>query len=180
MIGNQTLPQLSFEYLPLKVLESHLSYGMSSELFKLFREKNGLTYDAGIYNPFRKENSPFLIYLSVTNQKALFAFKLLTQLWKDLLSCLISEKEIFLAKEKLKSSYLISSQSLDEILQRRIQLIGFKLDPDFDKYCLKKIDDIDSKDVNNLIKKYLSNPFLSIYGNKTICMEIKNFWIKNF
>ena len=90
MIGNQTLPQLSFEYLPLKILESHLSYGMSSVLFKLFREKNGLTYDAGIFNPFRNENSPFLIYLSVTNKKALVAFKLLIQLWRDLLSSLLT------------------------------------------------------------------------------------------
>ena len=30
MIGNQTCPMSSHEYLPLKILESHLSYGMSS------------------------------------------------------------------------------------------------------------------------------------------------------
>ena len=53
MIGNQTCPITSHEYLPLKILESYLSYGMSSILFKLFREKNGLTYEVGVYNPFR-------------------------------------------------------------------------------------------------------------------------------
>ena len=30
MLGNQTCPISSHEYLPLKILESHLSYGMSS------------------------------------------------------------------------------------------------------------------------------------------------------
>ena len=42
MIGNQTCSRRSSEYLPLKILESYLSYGMSAELFKLFREKNGI------------------------------------------------------------------------------------------------------------------------------------------
>ena len=123
MIGNQTCPQTSSEYLPLKVLESHLSYGMSSVLFKLFREKNGLTYDVGVFNPFRKENSPFLIYLSVSNKNALLAFEILSELWRKLLSSSIIEKDIYLAKIKLKSSFLISSQTLNEILHRKIQYI---------------------------------------------------------
>ena len=47
---------------------------MSSVLFKLFREKNGLTYEAGIFNPIRQQNSPFLIYLSVSNKNAIIKF----------------------------------------------------------------------------------------------------------
>tara|TARA_Y100000991_G_scaffold111703_1_gene84201 strand:+ start:94 stop:1311 length:1218 start_codon:yes stop_codon:yes gene_type:complete len=180
MIGNQTCPQTSSEYLPLKVLESHLSYGMSSVLFKLFREKNGLTYDVGVFNPFRKENSPFLIYLSVSNKNALLAFEILSELWNNLLSNLITEKEIDLAKVKLKSSFLISNQTLDEILQRRIQLIGCDMDPNFDKDCLTKIEDINSEDILEITKKYLSNPFLSIYGDEKICNKINKLWIKNF
>ena len=180
MIGNQTCPQLNYEYLPLKILESHLSYGMSSVLFKLFRENNGLTYDVGVFNPFRKQNSPFLIYLSVSNKNALLAFKILSEFWKNLVSTFITEKEIFLAKVKLKSSYLFSNQTLDEILQRRIQLIGYNMDPNFDINCLKQIEDINSEDILEITKKYLSKPFLSIYGDEKICDEINKLWIKNF
>ncbi len=180
MIGNQTCPQSSCEYLPLKVLESYLSFGMSSELFKLFREKNGLTYDTGVFNPFRQQNSPFLIYLSVSSKNALLAFEILSKLWKNLVSSLISEKEINLAKLKLKSSFLLSNQTLDEILQRRIQLIGYGLDPDFDIDCLNKIEDINSKDILKITNKYLSKPFLSTYGDEKICNEIYKLWIKNF
>ena len=180
MIGNQTCPQTSSEYLPLKVLESHLSYGMSSVLFKLFREKNGLTYDVGVFNPFRKQNSPFLIYLSVSNKNALLAFEILSELWKSLLSTLISDKEINIAKVKLKSSFLISNQSLDEILQRRIQLIGYDIDPNFDKDCIRKIEDINPEDILKITKKYLSKPFLSICGDEKICNKINQIWIKNF
>ena len=180
MIGNQTCPQSSDDYLPLKVLESHLSFGMSSLLFKLFREKNGLTYDIGVFNPLRKQNAPFLIYLSVSNENALLAFKILTELWKKLGSSLIAEKEINLAKVKLKSSLLISNQSLDEILQRKIQLVGHNLNIDFDMDCIKKIEDINSSDIMKITNKYLSKPFLSIYGDEKICNKINKIWIKNF
>ena len=178
MIGNQTCSISSHEYLPLKVLESHLSYGMSSVLFKLFREKNGLTYDVGVYHPLRKQNSPFLIYLSVANKNALLTFEILSELWQKLLSYLIVDKDIILAKIKLKSSLLISNQTLDEILQRRIKLIGYNLDPNFDSST--KIKDIDSEDIFKVTKKYLAKPFLSIYGDEKICNEINKLWIRNF
>ena len=180
MMGNQTCPQSNSEYLHLKVLESHLSYGMSSVLFKLFRENNGLTYDVGVFNPFRNQNSPFLIYLSVSNKNALLAFQLLTDLWNKLLSSLILDKEINLAKIKLKSSFLISNQTLDEILQRRIKLIGCDLDPDYDDKNLSKIQDINSKDILKITNKYLAKPYLSIYGDEKLCNEINKLWIKNF
>jgi len=74
MMGDQTCSRRSSEYLPLKILESYLSYGMSAALFKLFREKHGITYDLGVYYPIRSGNAAFFIYLSVSNKQALFAF----------------------------------------------------------------------------------------------------------
>ena len=180
MLGNQTCSRKSIEYWPLKVLESHLSFGMSSILFKLFREKNGLTYDVGVFNPVRKDNAPFLIYLSVSNKNALIAFDLLYKLWKELLFSLISDEEIFLAKEKLKSSFLIRNQSLDEILQRDIQLISYGIYPSPEEFSLKIIEEISPKDIQKLTNKYFSNPFLSITGDKKICKDIKKKWIKLF
>ena len=180
MLGNQTCSQFSNEFLTLKVLESYLSYGMSSKLFRLFREKNGLTYDTGVFNPFRKENSPFLIYLSVSNKNALLAFQLLSKLWQKLLSSQIEQEEIALAKDKLKGSVLISNQSLEEILQRKIQLISNNLEPNYDKNLLKKIEKVSSKQILNITNKYFSKPYLSTYGDKKICHEIMKSWIKDF
>ena len=180
MIGNQTCSRRSSEYLPLKVLESYLSFGMSSALFKLFREKNGITYDLGVYYPIRSRNAPFLVYLSVSNKKAFFAFEVLSSLWKNLLLNKLIEPELFLAKEKLKGSFLLGNQSLDEILKRKIQLIsyGISSSSEFDLYS--KIDKISSTDIFKLTNKYFSKPFLCISGNKKICLEIFNSWNKNF
>ena len=180
MIGNQTCSRRSSEYLPLKILESYLSYGMSAKLFKLFREENGITYDLGVYYPVRNGNAPFLIYLSVSNKNALFAFELLSTLWKNLLLNPLIEAEIFLAKEKLKGSFLLGNQSLDEILQRKIQLISYGIKPISEIELNSKIDEISSLDIHKLINKYFSRPFLSISCNKKICLEITSSWEKNF
>ena len=74
---------------------------MRAALFKLFREKNGITYDLGVFYPVRNEKAPFLVYLSVSNKNALLAFELLSSLWKELLLKPLINSEIFLAKEKL-------------------------------------------------------------------------------
>ena len=180
IIGNQTCSRKSKEYLPLKVLESYLSFGMSGALFKLFREKNGITYDLGVFNPVRTSNAPFLVYLSVSNKNALFAFKLLSSLWKNLLFKPLIDTEIKLAKEKLKGSLLLNNQTLDEILQRKLQIISFGIPPISENDLYSKIDKISSSDIFKLTKKYFSKPFLSISGNKKICSEIKVIWQKNF
>jgi len=180
MMGDQTCSRRSSEYLPLKVLESYLSYGMSAALFKLFREKHGITYDLGVYYPIRSGNAPFLIYLSVSNDQALFAFELLSTLWKNLLLNPLTDAEIFLAKEKLKGSFLLGNQSLDEILQRKIQLVSYGISPISENDLNSKIEEISSSDILKLTNKYFSNPFLSISGNKNICLEISNRWKKNF
>ena len=180
MMGDQTCSRRSSEYFPLKVLESYLSYGMSAALFKLFREKNGITYDLGVYYPIRSRNAPFLIYLSVSNKQALFAFELLSTLWKNLLFNPLTDAEMFLAKEKLKGSFLLGNQSLDEILQRKIQLVSYGISPISEKDLNSKIEEISSLDIFKLTNKYFSKPFLSISGNKNICLEISNRWKKNF
>ena len=180
MMGDQTCSRRSNEYFPLKVLESYLSYGMSAALFKLFREKHGITYDLGVYYPIRSGNAPFLIYLSVSNDQALFAFELLSTLWKNLLLNPLTDAEIFLAKEKLKGSFLLGNQSLDEILQRKIQLVSYGISPISENDLNSKIEEISSLDILKLTKKYFSKPFLSISGSKNICLEISNRWKKSF
>ena len=51
---------------------------------------------------------------------------------------------------------------------------------ELDMSCPDKIDDIISEDIFKITNKYLSTPFLSIYGKKKICNEINKLWIKNF
>ena len=104
----------------------------------------------------------------------------MSTLWKNLLFNPLTEAEILLAKEKLKGSFLLGSQSLDEILQRKIQLISYGISPISEIDLNSKIKEITSLDILKLTKKYFSKPFLSISGNEKICLEISNRWKKNF
>ena len=108
------------------------------------------------------------------------SFSILSTLWKNLLFNPLTDAEIFLAKEKLKGSFLLGNQSLDEILQRKIQLFSYGITPISDTDLNSKIEEISSLDILKLTSKYFSKPFLSISGNKNICLEISNRWKKNF
>ena len=90
------------------------------------------------------------------------------------------EADILLAKEKLKGSFLLGNQSLDEILQRKIQLVSYGISPISETDLNLKIEEISSLDILKLTNKYFSKPYLSISGNKNICLEISNRWKKNF
>ncbi len=92
----------------------------------------------------------------------------------------MTDAEIFLAKEKLKGSYLLGNQLLDEILLRKIQLVSYGISPISEIDLNSKIEEISSLDILKLINNYFSKPFLSISGNKNICLEIFNRWEKNF
>ena len=70
--------------------------------------------------------------------------------------------------------------AIDEILQRKIQLISYGISPISEIDLNSKIDRVSTLDILKLTKKYFSKPFLSISGNKNICLEISNRWKKNF
>ena len=92
----------------------------------------------------------------------------------------MTDAEIFLAKEKLKGSSLLGNQSLDEILQRKIQLISYGITSISELDLNSKIDAVSSLDILKITNKYFSKPFLSISGNEKICLEIFHKWKKNF
>ena len=80
----------------------------------------------------------------------------------------------------LKSSLLLGNQSIDEILQRKVQLISYGIDPAWEKDLNLKIDEVTSLDILKITNQYFSKPFLSISGNKKICLEVKSKWFKSF
>ena len=78
----------------------------------------------------------------------------------------------------MRSAYLTSNQTLDEILQRKIKYIGYDLGLDYDYFT--KLKEINSEDILKVTKKYLTKPFLSIYGDEKLCNKVKKLWIENF
>ncbi len=180
MIGSQTCPHNSKDSLALKILESHLSYGMSSILFKVFRENNGLTYDSGVFYPSRKFNAPFLIYLSVSERSASLTLNLLLSIWKELLSKKISNNELSLAKLKLNRSFLHGYRTCEEIIYRKMRLISLGIDPFYDEKVEDLLKDITSDEILKISKRYLNYPCISISGSKRQCKRLKKIWKEKY
>ena len=180
IIGCQTCPYNYIDSLSLKILESYLSYGMSSLLFKVFRENNGLTYDSGVFFPVRKFNAPFSIYLSVTEKKALLTLNLLISIWNNLLTKKITNNELSLAKSKLTYSFLHNYRTCEDITFRKIRLLSLGMDPFFDEEVKNFLDTITSEQILSVSKKYLTYPCISISGNKEVCKYLKEIWKKKY
>tara|TARA_B100000212_G_scaffold240926_1_gene183582 strand:- start:1888 stop:2349 length:462 start_codon:yes stop_codon:yes gene_type:complete len=153
---------------------------MSSLLFKVFRENNGLTYDSGVFYPSRKFNAPFLIYLSVSNNNASLTLNLLLSLWNDLIYKKISKNELSLAKLKLKRSFLHNFRTCEDIIFRKIRLLGLGMDPFYDEKVENLLKDIKSDQLLSISKKYLTNPCISISGGKQLCNDLKKIWNKKY
>ena len=92
----------------------------------------------------------------------------------------MKDDEIYLAKQKLKGSFLLGNQSLDEILQRKIQLISNGLSPISEVNFNTKMEEVTSLDILNLTNKYFSKPFLSISGIKIYVWKLKISGAKTF
>jgi len=176
LIGNKTCSYGHNDFINLKILESHLAFGMSSKLFRIFRERNGLTYDAGIFCPLRKSSAPFVIYLSSSLNNCLDTFKQLIKLWDQITAEKLSQKELDLAKVKLNTANLLTSQTAEEVINKKVQLLGFHMDPKHDEKLVEKISEITAKQVLDTAKKYLTNPSLSISGKYEYCNQIKKIW----
>ena len=180
IIGSQTCPHNYKDSLGLKILESYLSYGMSSLLFKVFRESNGLTYDSGVFYPSRKFNAPFLIYLSVSERNASLTLKLLMSIWSDLISKKITKSDLLLAKLKLRRSFLHNYRTCEDIIFRKVKLLGLGMDPFLDEKLEAPLESIQAYDILVISKKYLNNPSISISGRKKVCEDLKEIWQNNF
>ena len=180
IMGSQTCPNNYKDSLALKILESYLSYGMSSLLFKVFREKNGLTYDSGVFYPSSKFNAPFLMYLSVSERNASLTLNLLLSMWNDLLSKKISEDELSLAKLKLNRSFLHHFRTCEEIIFRKVRLLSLGMDPFYDEKAKDLIEEIPSEEILAVTKKYLNYPCISVSGRKNICKYLREIWEKKY
>ena len=180
LLGNETCSYKNNDFLNLKILESYLSFGMSSKLFRIFREKNGLTYDAGVFNPLRKNSAPFVIYLSSSHCNCISAFKHLLNLWDQITSRFLSQDELDLAKIKLNSAILVSSQTTEEVINRKVQLIGLDMDHKIDEKFTTRISKIDAKDILETAQKYLLDPALSISGKESDCNQLIKIWQDRF
>ncbi len=176
MLGQSTIPHGHQDDLALRLMNCHLSAGMSSLLFKRLREEHGVAYDVGVHHPFREGNAPFVLHASTTEDKSMLTLELLLDCWWELSERTITEQALSLAKAKFKGLIAHSSQTSGQRAERKAQLKAFGLPLDYDLKSLQLINSLSSNELQTVAQRHLMNPLLSLCGTSKALKKLKSFW----
>jgi len=176
LLGKATIMYNNEDDILLRLVSCYLGYGMSSLLFKVLRERYGVVYEVGIYHPIRKNETPFIIHASTTEEKAILTLQLLKECWEEVINTEISAEELNILKVKFRGQWAHSMQSVSQRAEHKAHLLGIGLTKDHDKKILNQLESIKGKDIRDAANKYLMNPSLSVCSNKGIIQKISNKW----
>ena len=171
ILGKPTVKYNNKADIMLRLISCYLGYGMSSILFKILREKYGVVYEAGIYHPIRENQTPFIMYASTSEEKAILTLNLLKECWDNILETDISSEELEILKVKYRGQLAHSLQSISQRAEHKAHLLGIGLKEDHDKEILLRLESVSSKEIKDAAKKYLKSPSLSICSNQKVIQK---------
>jgi predicted Zn-dependent peptidase len=102
----------------LQVLDSILGGGMSSRLFQVLREENGLAYSVGSYHTELSDVGMWVIYGSVEPETIRDALALCREMLGDLLRYGVKPEELAMIKEQVKGGILLSLEDTWSVASR--------------------------------------------------------------
>ena len=148
----------------LSMLSCIFSAEMSSRLFQSVREKLGLCYTIDGYNASYLNNGVYTIYTSTNKQSVKKAVEAIRREVDLLLKDGITDAELSLAKEKIKTAFVIGQESTNSMMNaygRRAFLLDELFDMD------KRLEDI-----NNVTKEDVHNLAKEIFDTKNVCATL--------
>jgi predicted Zn-dependent peptidase len=155
----------------INLFASIMSGPMSSRLFNLLREKNGLTYTSSVSTNYHKEYGDVTFYAETDKNKVLKngskpgVLPLLIGELNNLLIFGVTKKEVETAKQYKNGVLKIGSEDIDNLtdnngenylIHPREEIISFKHLYD------KRYKHITTNDVNAMIKKYIRPTLMSV------------------
>ncbi|HSL89702.1 MAG TPA: pitrilysin family protein [Ignavibacteriaceae bacterium] len=153
----------------LDVLADILSGSKNSRLYKKLVFDEEISQDVSAFQFSGKFGGMFMI---ISTAKPGIALDRLKQIIFDEIGTIIKrgveEKELIKTKNSIKAGYIYSMQSLDNIADR-LNMYNFYLnEPNKFNFDLIRYNKITNKDVSDVCRKYLLNPFveLRVISNK--------------
>jgi len=147
----------------LDVLADILSGSKNSRLYKRLVFDEEISQDISAFQFSGKFGGMFMI---ISTAKPGIALERLKQIIFDEIETVIKrgveDKELIKTKNSIKASYIYSMQSLDNIADR-LNMYNFYLnEPNKFNFDLLRYNKITNKDVSDVCRKYLSNPFVEL------------------
>ncbi|MEZ4728920.1 MAG: pitrilysin family protein [Caldilineaceae bacterium] len=152
------------DYPAMKVLNSVLGGGMSSRLFSILRDDQGLAYSTSSYYPSRAGDSHFVAYVIALPENAELAKEGMLAILQDIQENGISEEELERAINKEIGSFVLRR----ETAQRRAYDIGWYemlgAGIELDAAYPDQLRAVTVEDVQRVAETYLTNYVLSSVG----------------
>ena len=147
----------------LDVLADILSGSKNSRLYKRLVFDEEISQDVSAFQFSGKFGGMFMI---ISTAKPGIALERLKQIIFDEIETVIKrgveDKELIKTKNSIKASYIYSMQSLDNIADR-LNMYNFYLnEPNKFNFDLLRYNKVTNKDVSDVCRKYLSNPFVEL------------------
>jgi predicted Zn-dependent peptidase len=138
----------------MAVLDSLLGGMMSSRLFKEIREKRGLTYSTFSYSTYYKEAGYICAYSGTAHSKIYEVVRITLDEFRKLADQKPAQEELNKAKENVKSSLVLSSESM----RARMTLLGKALLSGEELLTITEIIDrinaVQPEDIQRLAREY--------------------------
>lgn len=145
----------------LSILNTVFGGGMSSRLFQIIREQNGLAYSVYSYVSQYKHLGTFEIYAGVNPTKRDMAVECILDEIKKLKKDGITEAEFIRGKEQVKSAFVMSQESTaSQMLLYGKQLLFLDKVFDFNQK-IKEINECTIKDITDTIEESFDLSLLS-------------------
>jgi predicted Zn-dependent peptidase len=110
-IGYKSFDVFDERNMPLSCFNSIFGAGMSSSLFQRIREELGLVYSVFAYNSVFSKSGAYIIYAGYDKSNTGLLLKELDGIIKTMFDEKISEDELVIQKNRLKSSYMLALES---------------------------------------------------------------------
>jgi predicted Zn-dependent peptidase len=182
-IGFRTCSIYDDDRYPLKMLKNIISGSLSSRLFMVLREENGLTYSSYTSVEHFEHGGSFVFYAECDSTKFLVngtsnnietpshkpgVYPLVIQLICDLVKNGITQKELDIVKSSYRGKMIAKKENAESVASYNAKNILFQMPnpPAFaDKYKVR-IHPITVADINACIKKYFrrENMVVSVVG----------------
>ncbi len=164
VIGYRTFGREHKDRYILSLLSAILGGGMSSRLFYQIREQKGLVYYIGAYPQLYSNNGYMAFSFGSSPELTQEVIDNIYKILKDLKDNEIENDELSKAKEYLKGNLLLGLEGTSDLANFYAEDILFKNKIRNVDDIIKKINDINTEDIQRLAKKIFINKNLNIAG----------------
>jgi zinc protease len=152
----------SEDHIPMKLIDTILSQGLSSRLFSEIREKKGLAYTVSGLHPDLKGPSHFLTYVITRPHDAGRVRRDVLKQAERLQKEPLSAAELESAKRKLRGGFLTDRETNRGTAFRLAKAESIGLGYGYEENFEKKLTEVTSEDIRRVAKEYLVNPTVII------------------